>query len=402
MPTKKFDLICGFFLTVLLISVTFSNALVEIAIAGLSLVFITKAVLRKRFIAASTPVDNLLYLLCALVAVSCLRSHYIHESLRGVLRMAKYALLYFSLIDYLSTETENKLKRILWVVMYVMGFTCINGIFQDIWGFDLLRHRRIDTLDYLHRISASFVHPNDFGAFLITFLPVAIAAFLAEHARKKKLFFGSICLLGIYCLLRTSSRGAWLGLFVGMALYLFFYNRKILLLLPVIAALFVLSSPSGIDRISGFFSLEKNTVWERMQLWKGAWNMIREHPVLGFGINTFSQYFGTYKPVDYPDIRYAHNSYLQMWSEIGLIGLMAFFAVLSVVFRMALRNMASALKAGPLGYMLLGLTAGFTGFLIQSAFDTNLYSLVLITLFWVVSACIVSLGQLIEKRAADR
>jgi O-antigen ligase len=144
------------------------------------------------------------------------------------------------------------------------------------------------------------------------------------------------------------------------------------------------------------FSLGGSSGWERIQLWKGTWNMIKEHPVLGFGINTYSKYFPLYKPPDYPDIRYAHNSYLQMWSEIGLVGLGVFLCLIFAVLKNALCKIREKINKGFLGLVFLGLLAGYIAFLVQSAFDTNLYSLVLFTLFWVMTAYLVCLDKYLK------
>ncbi len=158
-------------------------------------------------------------------------------------------------------------------------------------------------------------------------------------------------------------------------------------------------SPHGFDRIRSLFAPEQNTVWERTQLWKGTWNMVKVHPFFGFGVNTFSRYFLEYKPAAYPDIRYTHNSYLQMWSEIGIFGLAAFLAIIFTILRITLRGIRKKMQKGLEGFILLGLVSGYVAFLIQSGLDTNLFSLVLTTLFWVMTAYLVSLNKLLEEKA---
>ena len=147
------------------------------------------------------------------------------------------------------------------------------------------------------------------------------------------------------------------------------------------------------------FKAEHNSVWERTQLWKGTWNMVKVHPFFGFGINTFSRYFLKYKPAAYSEIRYAHNSYLQMWSEIGIFGLLAYLALIFTILIKTLRGMREKIREGFEGFILLGSIAGYTAFLIQSGLDTDLYSLILTTLFWVMNAYIMSINAVIDKKA---
>ena len=211
------------------------------------------------------------------------------------------------------------------------------------------------------------------------------------------LFLCCLCHYYLYCLIRTSSRGAWLGIIIGLIVFFYFYNKKFTLLIPIILVLVISTFPNGLSRINSLFSGEKNSSWERTKLWEGTWNMIKEHPVAGFGINTFSDNFPKYKPKDYPDLRYAHNSYLQMWSEIGIIGLLAFLGLIFTTLWVVFRKIKKKIKTGFLGLVLLGLVSGWISFLIQAALDTNLYSLVLITNFWFITALIISLNNFIEN-----
>jgi hypothetical protein len=55
-------------------------------------------------------------------------------------------------------------------------------------------------------------------------------------------------------------------------------------------------------------------------------------------------------------------------------------------------------RTGLNGFVLLGLIAGYIAFLIQTGLDTNLYSLVLTTNFWIITAYIVSLNKNIEEK----
>ncbi|MCK9573953.1 MAG: O-antigen ligase family protein [Candidatus Omnitrophica bacterium] len=288
--------------------------------------------------------------------------------------------------------------RFFWVVIAVSAITFSNGIFQSIFGFDIFKHNTINPLESLRRIQSSFYDANDFGAYIISVLPLTFLFLNRGLSRVKRVILLVICLLGFYCLLKTSSRGAWLGLLVGISVYFFIYNKKLAIIIPVAVILLLMITPKGFDRVTGLFKPERNTVWERTILWKTGWSMVEENPILGKGINTFSKYFPKYKPADYPDLRYAHNSYLQMWSEIGIMGLLLFLSIpLSILIR-ALRGIKLKASYGQQGLILLGLIAGYIGFLVHSCFDNNLFSLVLTTLFWVFSAYIVSLDNYLKEK----
>ncbi len=410
MPINILNYITEITLWILLFGSTFSNSISEITMGIIIGAFVLKKILSKKYSPPAcsnfacrraglpaSPINLMLYVLCAIVFVTLLRSAYFSESIRGFVRIVKYAFLYFALIDLFQSDAK-RLKRTFWVLMIVAFITFLNGIFQSIFGFDILRHRGIIKEDYLMRIMASFIHPNDFGAYIIFILPLTFCFFSSYLKKNQKVFLVISCLLGCYCLLRTSSRGAWIGILIGILVYFFFYKKKISMIVPLAIIFLIIVSPNGFDRLKSLFAIEQNTVWERVQLWKGTWNMVKVHPFFGFGVNTFSRYFLEYKPAIYPDIRYTHNSYLQMWSEIGIFGLLVFLSIIFTVLRITVRDMKNKMQKGLEGFILLGLAAGYIAFLIQSGLDTNLFSLVLTTLFWVMTAYLVSLNKFLEEK----
>lgn len=395
MPLKRIDYIIEFFFCLLVLGATFSNAFVDSAIGFIVLFFLIKKFISREFKPPRTPLNILIYALFFIILISFFRSEYPKESLRGVIRIVKYALVYFAGFEIFSSD-KGRVKRFFWVLISISLVTFLNGIFQGIFGFDLFRHKGFISDEAIRRLSASFVHPNDFGGYIILVLPLALAFLFPLKSKRQRIFLAVVFLLGTYCLLRTYSRGALFGFFIGLAAYLYFYNRKSCILLPVVFLLFMAASPKGVNRVKNMFIIEKNTVWERTQLWRGALSMIKERPIAGMGINTYSNYFPMYKPKDYPDLRYAHNSYLQIWAEIGIIGLLAYLGLIFSLLITVLKGIRQRLESGLPAYILLGAACGYIAFLIQAAFDTNLHSLVLVTYFWIFNAYIISLKKGLE------
>jgi putative inorganic carbon (HCO3(-)) transporter len=381
----------------LLLGITFSNSATEIFAISVIVFFVLRRIVLKDLKPPKTRINIPLYLLCGIIFITFLRSAYFSESVRGFIRIIKFTFLFFALVDFFNGD-KKRFYRVFWVIMAIAFFTFLNGIFQSIYGFDFLRHKGFIKNDYLQRIQGAFVHPNDFGAYIIFILPLTFCFFEPSVRKGQRAFLIFNCILGAYCLLKTSSRGAWLGFVIGIMVYFFFYKKKISIGVPLAIILLVMLSPHGFERLKGLFAIEQNPVWERAQLWKGTWNMVKVHPLFGFGVNTFSRYFLEYKPADYPDIRYTHNSYLQMWSEIGIFGLIAFLSIIFIVLKNMLHNLRQKITTGLEGLLLLGILTGYIAFLIQSGLDTNLFSLRLTTLFWVMMACMVSLNKFLEEK----
>lgn len=130
----------------------------------------------------------------------------------------------------------------------------------------------------------------------------------------------------------------------------------------------------------------------RSGYWREAVHMIKDYPVFGVGLNTYSVVGRGYKITwgGYP-----HNCYLQMAVETGILGLLSFLWLLGVLFYKSFRNLRF-MKDQSLAILLLGSLIGLGGFLVHSFFDTNFYSVQLGSFMWLVMGLIVAI-QKIDK-----
>lgn len=90
----------------------------------------------------------------------------------------------------------------------------------------------------------------------------------------------------------------------------------------------------AIQRFSGIHTSAKTDRFtSRLDIWRVTAEVIKEHPLLGVGI-------GGLPPYVYRNIKMrlvAHNTFLSMWAEQGLIGLLLFVGLIAIGLRMALQ-----------------------------------------------------------------
>ena len=375
------DYIIEFGLYVTIFGIPISNAFTSVGMGITIAAWIVRKVLEKKF-NLNNPFFFLLVCFLFWNLLSLVNSQNMHDSLRGINKVIKFAVFFLAVFDTL--RNEKILKRLFTVLVASSVLVCINGIFQNFYGFDFLRQHRVDMGESLRRLTASFTDPNNFGGFLVIAIPVFLALILAKVPKRIKLFILMPAVAGLmFCLYRTSSRGAWLGLAVSvLALCVLKKSKAVIAGLVVLALVFFIFAPGVTkDRLKSAFVVEHgNPTWERVKIWQGASNMVAAHPVLGIGVNNFVSMFPRYKPADYPDNRYAHNSFLQMAAEVGIPGVLIFILFLFFIFKNslgALNRSSSWIKdAG------IGLWCGLLGFNVHAAVDTHLYSLVMAALFW--------------------
>jgi O-antigen ligase len=163
----------------------------------------------------------------------------------------------------------------------------------------------------------------------------------------------------------STARGAWLAaLCMGVTLAVVGRSRRLLavpvLLLGVGVAVLGMS-PGLRAQVPPLASLEGINA-HRLAIYRANLDIVRAHPVFGLG-------FGRYRPAAKPyyephpmaDRRsHAHNNFLQMAAEAGLLGVLAFTFLFAVVVR---RAAAALPRAGPAWPRLCGALVGIVGFL---------------------------------------
>jgi putative inorganic carbon (HCO3(-)) transporter len=115
--------------------------------------------------------------------------------------------------------------------------------------------------------------------------------------------------------------------------------------------------------------------------------MIRDHPVIGLGANTYMKNYKRYK--NYPEYRnvitadflYAHNNFLHMAAEIGLLGLGIFLWLIYELFRECIA-VNKKLKDDFFKILSLSLNLCLLAFLVNGLTESSLYSSRVALIFW--------------------
>ncbi len=230
------------------------------------------------------------------------------------------------------------------------------------------------------RAIAIFPDPHMFALFLGLLLPLALALFFEQ---KKKLWL--VCAGTIFLAdLLTFSRGGYLGLLGGtLALGLVFqrhlvrkYKIAFLLGMLFLALAMIIPGPISSRFFSSFDATEGSNVG-RLFMWQKAAETILEHPTHGVGIGNFPL---TVSPLaTYREPIYAHNTYLDVAAEAGLLTAIAWSGVLFFAVR-------SFMKKAPEDKLYLGAAMSLIIFAVHSVVETGLYSPVVLTLVLMIIA----------------
>lgn len=201
------------------------------------------------------------------------------------------------------------------------------------------------------RYAGSGLDANDLGLMMALSIPVSYYLLLKEKGWMIWVYRLQLVLAGTTVLL-TASRGATLACVVALAIVPLTHaqlttRKRVALLLTLLLLVFAVLQfvpATSWERLSTVPSeVEHGTMTGRTVIWRAAWEIFREHPLLGVGSNAFrvivSRVLEEPIHLDDPDSPAppAHNTFLSVLVEQGIIGFTIFCALL-VVLGLSLRR----------------------------------------------------------------
>ncbi len=344
-----------------------------------------------------TPLDIPILMYTAVILITTMISIDPAYSLMAIRKEFLRQILIFYLVIN-SMETSRYTQRLLVTVMISISVVACIGLFGYFEG-SLIKGGRATSY------FGSFGRAAFFTSMI---LPIALGRFLCSKkvVRTLSLF---VLLLCMGFMIVTMSRGAWISSLLAVSILAALKDRRmlVLLLIGVISAPWFLPA-NVIDRattiISVFEFSGNETFGDRFWLWKSAVEMIRDNFFLGSGHG--NRIFQMLYP-DYMDSRStgiifenAHNLYLQIAVESGIIGLSAFLLLIGFIIGIILKILRH--KPDPLVEgQILGIAGSFAVFLIFS-FTTFRYENEIGVLFWALTGCVVAIYREIFLRREKR
>lgn len=214
------------------------------------------------------------------------------------------------------------------------------------------------------------IHPNVMAGSLALILPISLGWFLfawRELTILEKLlaFFSSLSMLIVLVL--TQSRGAWIAIFAVLVFFpLFRWKWGWILSLFGILATAGLVYAIGITRVMNAIVSGGSIrgIQGRMEIWERAYYMIRDFPFTGIGMGSFTQVADALYPFSIANpgtIFHAHNLFLQIGADLGIIGLFAWVAIFVIHLVQAWKSRLDGIKRNQL-------LIGAAGFALASSF----------------------------------
>jgi len=309
-----------------------------------------------------------------------------------VLKYFEYFIVYFMAVNYL--KEKEQIERFVYFMLFVCFLVCLYALYQIPQGV---------------RVSAPFEgqegEPNTLGGYLVLMLSLTLGLLLNPTGVRHKYRLRILVFFILVALAATLSRSSWLALIPMTLAFLYYSERRKVILLVVIAALVAipLVTPKMVrDRVMYTFAQPKEegqiqvgetridtSTSARLYSWKIVLTRdFIKHPVLGYGITGYS---------------FVDAQYPRVLIETGLLGLFTFFLLLYSIHKNAVE--AYRKENDPfLRGVLLGYLAGFFA-LLTHAIGVNTFIIVrIMEPFWFLTAMVIMIPVIkkLEEAKSDQ
>lgn len=325
--------------------------------------------------------------LLGISATSLLWTQSMANSAYELIRLVSIIGIY--LVACAVMTTREQFIRFLRTLAVSLIVPVVFGLYQ------IATHAGFTFFDLSNRAYGTFGHPNVFGFYLVLSLSMLSAFYYSQRrAYRISAMLGFVVLIALLAL--TYTRGAWLGMFIALFVVGIARIPKAVLAAVIVGAIVYLSAPAvsrwtfvnfGVDlgRMPVISRLTRNSDEANSIDWRfGVWHEMaakfRERPLLGYGLGSFTK-VRELQVNNYYASTEAHNDYLRLAVETGVIGLGIYTVLLFFVARALIRTYRS-LAGSSYQFVALGMLGFFVGFLVMSFFDNLLQGTPVMWAMW--------------------
>lgn len=307
-----------------------------------------------------------------------------------VIQLFGYIIFFAASLVFINSQ--KRLQKIVITTIIFGALMAFIGILQRLASPDAIYGMRATPQAIPF---ASFVNQHHFAAFMNMTLGLTLSLLFGKALKKdKSLLLIIAAFLMLIAVIFTGSRGGILS-FLGVLAVVFLpiilnknsdsevheqnekssFRNKFLIFAGTFAAIFAVVGAmsflgGGDSLLRGIgFSGQEDVSSGRTHFWGVALKIFLDHPILGAGLNAFGAAFtkydtwnGTFR------IEQAHNDYLQILADAGILGFACIAAFIYFLFKKALPHIDSSMSNFRRS-SAVGALAGCFGILIHSFFD---------------------------------
>ena len=372
-------------------------ALVAVAlIAYFSKVLIGKRVFRLRLIDILVCVFALLYLMGGFITSGGI------DSFKSALVYCVLITVYFLVVNLFNTR--EWLQRSIASIAVPSIFVALYGIVG--YASDTLQVKWLDMSmfsDITNRAVSFFENPNMLATYLIMTLPFVMMCVYSDKLSAKFRVFSLIGAgVSAGCIVLTWSRGAWLGVLVGMIVFTLIINNRAIkywLVAGLTSPFWVSIIPDNVtNRFMSIGNLADSSTYYRLYTWKGSIKMFLDHWIGGIGVGeaAFTHVYPLYSYIGIESTVHSHNVFLQIAIELGVVALALFLIIMFLIAQNGFYTLKNTSDKTITLFMAASLS-GIAAALVHGMVDHIWYNYRIFFAFWLVVALVVSCAEVARR-----
>ena len=253
--------------------------------------------------------------------------------------------LYFIVVY--NIKEKKQMRYIIWGIL-LANFIVNLQIFWEYFSFA----RRYG---WYYRPMGTYGSTTRQAMYFVFIIPLLFSLFLNAKSRLEKWYLGIPLIFSVFSLLVSFTRGAWISVFLSLVILSLRKSKKIVLAVVLSILIVFIISPQARSRISTLWKPKNMNTFSsgRVNLWENTIPIIKDHLWIGAGYSSdiFNVLADKYNLTDFkkrpkeeeiakinqqPD---AHNLYLQLMVETGIVGLSVFLFLLVCFFRRGIQGL---------------------------------------------------------------
>ncbi|DAB34850.1 MAG TPA: hypothetical protein CFH82_03835 [Sulfurospirillum sp. UBA12182] len=318
-------------------------------VAGLIvIVFFYEKYKQKDYSFFKNPIFILLMTWCCYLLLSSLWAINPSRSLKGAFEILLWSCTYIAIVNILVKKED--IERFIKIQAYLILFICFNVFIQYTFGYNLF-----GTPTRGSGFTSDLLHTDKVYAYIFTLWIALFGGMIVSKQLQKKqyILFG----ISLFCLLvaipLSGGRGPLiiLSIFLPIIAWLSPYRKLafsflgILLICGVVLVSFNTSLQKRLSTLSDPFENQRQI---RISIWLTAFEMFKDNPILGVGFKNFRENVFTYYDPSFDSIEiipqenrkalHAHNPWMDILSEQGLIGIGFLLSLLFLITKSIYRK----------------------------------------------------------------
>jgi O-antigen ligase len=224
------------------------------------------------------------------------------------------------------------------------------------------------------RVSGGLSVYMTYAGLLLVLVPLLGSRGLSGGRRGARLADAAVAAAGALAMALTLTRGAYVGLAIGLLAVLLVARPRLALAAPFAVALFFVLMPLAVrDRLMSVTNPKDVTMNDRVAMWKAGGAMIADRPLFGVGPGRVKALYSGYRVPGWVEPRpgHVHNNVVMIAAETGIPSVLAYLAFVGAFFLGAVRIVRRAPRGDPARGVALGAIGAMAALFAAGMFEYN-------------------------------